>query len=292
MYAQEVKSFRRVHLLKMLVFSSTWMLGSLMFSITTIPLYIIGHRDQAAEVAHYLGNVMGQWMFRIIAPPPDVVGLENLPPDGEKGMVYVSNHQSMLDIAMFYYIGSQRKFSWVSKSSVFLVPGVGCLMKLAKYVALTRGNRNSVRKMFDDCTERIDAGWSVMIFPQGTRRRHKILDFKDGAFTLALETGATVVPFTLYLPEDIFFSSTERAKVTIHKPISPGDPKFKDLVTLRKHCFDTVIGALPYSKAMLEEQQAARAEAEEAEETKCENASEAEVTALIGDDDGGSKKTN
>ncbi|CAN0147834.1 unnamed protein product [Discosporangium mesarthrocarpum] len=200
---------------------------------------------------------MGMAMFRIIGPAPEVVGKENMPADGNKGMVFVSNHQSMLDISMFYYIGPERKFSWVSKSSVFLVPGVGLLMKLAKYVALTRGSRNSVRKMFDDCTERIGAGWSVMIFPQGTRRRHKILNFKDGAFTLAMETKATIVPFTLFIPEDMFFSSKERAKIIIHRPISPGDPMFKDVATLRKHCFETVIGALPYSKAMLEAQAAA-----------------------------------
>ncbi|CAM9445479.1 unnamed protein product, partial [Hapterophycus canaliculatus] len=184
---------------------------------------------------------MGQFMFRILSKPPIVIGLENLPPDGEKGMVYVSNHQTSVDIALFYYIGAERKFSWVSKSTVFLIPGVGLLMKIAKYVALTRGNRDSVKKMFDDCKERLAAGWSVMIFPQGTRRRLKVLDFKDGAFQLAIDSNSTVVPFTLDLPEDLFHGPRRRTKITVHKPIRPGDPEFKDVATLRKHCFDTVM---------------------------------------------------
>lgn len=48
------------------------------------------------------------------------------------------------------------------------------------------------------------------------------------------------VPFTLFLPEDLFFGSKERSKITVHKPIRPGDPEFKDVATLRQHCFATV----------------------------------------------------
>lgn len=196
MYLQELKSYggaSRVNLPKMLAFSLTWMNGSLLSSVLCIPDLLLGRRERAAEKVHYYGSLMGQFMFRILSKPPVVIGLENLPPDGEKGMVFVSNHQTSVDIALFYYIGAERRFSWVSKSTVFLIPGVGLLMKIARYVALTRGNRDSVKKMFDDCKERLAAGWSVMIFPQGTRRRLKVLDFKDGAFQLAIDSNSVVV---------------------------------------------------------------------------------------------------
>lgn len=49
------------------------------------------------------------------------------------------------------------------------------------------------------------------------------------------------VPFTLDLPEDLFHGPRKRTKITVHKPIRPGDPEFKDVATLRKHCFDTVM---------------------------------------------------
>lgn len=196
MYLQELKSYggaSRVSLPKMLAFSLTWMNGSLLSSLLVIPDLLLGQRERAARNVHYYGSIMGQLMFRILSKPPVVIGLENLPPDGEKGMVYVSNHQTSVDIALFYYIGAERRFSWVSKSTVFLIPGVGLLMKIARYVALTRGNRDSVKKMFDDCKQRLEAGWSVMIFPQGTRRRLKVLDFKDGAFQLAIDSNSVVV---------------------------------------------------------------------------------------------------
>lgn len=194
MYLQELKSYAgRVSFFKMLIFSLTWMTASFWSSVLCVPDLLLGRTDAAAERAHYYGSRMGQCMFRILSPPPIVEGLENLPPDGEKGMVYVANHQTSVDIAIMYYIGTDRKFSWVSKSSVFLIPGVGMLMKIARYVALTRGNPDSVKKMFEDCKERLAAGWSVMIFPQGTRRRLKMLDFKQGAFQLAIDSNSTVV---------------------------------------------------------------------------------------------------
>lgn len=194
MYLQEVKSYAgRVSFSKMLAFSLTWMYGSLFCSLLTVPDLLLGRRDRAAERVHCYGCIMGTFMFRIVSARPIVEGLENLPPDGENGMVYVSNHQSSLDIAIFNFIGARRKFSWVSKSTVFWMPGVGLLMKIARYVALKRGDKNSVIRMFEDCKHLLASGWSVMIFPQGTRRRLKILDFKDGAFQLAIDSNSTVV---------------------------------------------------------------------------------------------------
>eukprot|EP00903_Cladosiphon_okamuranus_P013681 g12741.t1 len=241
-----------------------WVLTSCYFLLFAMAMYLqeLKSYGGASRNVHYYGSLMGQFMFRILSKPPVVIGIENLPPDGDKGMVYVSNHQTSVDIALFYYIGAERRFSWVSKSTVFLIPGVGLLMKIARYVALTRGNRNSVKKMFDDCKQRLASGWSVMIFPQGTRRRLKVLDFKDGAFQLAIDSNSVVVPFTLDLPEDLFHGPKKRTKITVHKPIHPGDPEFKDVATLRKHCFDTVIGALPYAEGMLEEQKKQKEAAE------------------------------
>jgi 1-acyl-sn-glycerol-3-phosphate acyltransferase len=43
-----------------------------------------------------------------------------------------------------------------------------------------------------------------VIFPQGTRRRHKILDFKHGGVTLAQEANVPLVPVTIELPEDLY----------------------------------------------------------------------------------------
>ncbi|CAM9253825.1 unnamed protein product, partial [Heterosigma akashiwo] len=55
---------------------------------------------------------------------------------------------------------------------------------------------------------------SVMVFPQGTRARHAILPFKDGAFSLAAELGLCVVPITIDVPEDIWACRHRRCTLT------------------------------------------------------------------------------
>lgn len=77
--------------------------------------------------------------------------------------------------------------------------------------------------------------------PQGGRGSGKILwesrprDDLEASLTMLLQ-----VPFTLFLPEDLFFGPKERSRIIVHKPVRPGDPEFKDVATLRKHCFDTI----------------------------------------------------
>src|SRR5438128_1784131 len=53
-------------------------------------------------------------------------------------------------------------------------------------------------KSLQRAKERIAAGISVVVFPEGTRSRDgKLLRFKKGGFLLAAQTGAAIVPVTI-----------------------------------------------------------------------------------------------
>lgn len=110
--------------------------------------------------------------------------------------VLVANHRSMLDILVLY--GLFRPFKWVSKASMFQVPIVGWNMWINDYVAVRRGDPESVRKMMAHCRAHLARGMPVMIFPEGTRSRDGHLQaFKDGAFRLAHDAGCPVVPIAV-----------------------------------------------------------------------------------------------
>lgn len=267
MYLQEKKSMgkptwpvvRKMQMaFKAYVFSITWMVGSLIVSIPSIPLLLTGQRHRSRVFAHTMSGYLARFLHWLCYQPLTIEGKENLlPPDVP--VVYVANHSSTGDIAVFYHI--YRNFAWVSKASVFTVPGIGMLMWLSGYVSLSRGSKESGKRMLRDCRrDCLDKKFSVAIFPQGTRRRHKILDFKHGAFTLAIEAQVPIVPVTIELPEDAYwFGSKGRPRMIIHKPIQPSDPLFKDKEKLATFCFDTVINALSYGPAMLRAQNAAGA---------------------------------
>jgi 1-acyl-sn-glycerol-3-phosphate acyltransferase len=112
------------------------------------------------------------------------------------GAVLVANHESLGDILVLF--GLYRPFKWVSKASVFKVPFLGWNMALNRYVALIRGNKDSIAKMMTDCQRWIARAVPVLIFPEGTRSPDgAVRAFKDGAFRLAIATGVPVIPIVL-----------------------------------------------------------------------------------------------
>jgi len=123
-----------------------------------------------------------------------VEGRENL--DSSTASVFVSNHQSALDILVAYRLFTH--FKWVSKAEVFRVPVVGWNMYMNRYVKLHRGNSESVREMMDSCRMHLEEGSSVYFFPEGTRSTTgQMRPFKTGAFLLAKEMKVPITPVAI-----------------------------------------------------------------------------------------------
>jgi len=200
---------------------------------------------KAFSYSQWLGKVI----TRSIISEPLVIGKENLPADISTKVIYAANHQSMLDISLLYYI--DRPFCWVAKQAVFTIPGVGSLMKLARDIPVKRGQKRSVKAMFEECKQAIqERGDSLMFFPQGTRQRHAILPFKDGAFELAVELNVPIVPISIYLTEDIWENPKQQTTLTIHPAIYP---EGLTPVSLREAVYKSVVTCLPYFSKELEE---------------------------------------
>jgi len=110
--------------------------------------------------------------------------------------VMVANHMSLLDILVLFRLF--RHFKWVSKIENFRVPAIGWNMSMNRYIKLRRGDAESVGRMMSACKEALLSGSSIMMFPEGTRSADgRLKAFKNGAFTLALETCAPVLPIVL-----------------------------------------------------------------------------------------------
>lgn len=143
-----------------------------------------------------------------------------------KAHVLVANHTSLADVVMGFML--YRQFKWVSKASVFKVPVLGWNMRFCRYVPLTRRDPQSIAKMMETCRRWLRQGISVMIFPEGTRSLDgQVKSFKHGAFTLALETGAPVVPIAIHGGREIIakhkkgLSSRANVHVEVLEPVCP-----------------------------------------------------------------------
>ncbi|KAJ3680237.1 hypothetical protein LUZ60_016515 [Juncus effusus] len=199
--------------------------------ITAIPLFltmVIIHPfilsfDRYRRRLHY--SIASIWASLTIFPfyKFEIDGLQNLPPNTVPS-VYVSNHQSFLDI--YTLLTLNRCFKFISKRSIFVFPIIGWAMFLMGVIPLRRMDSRSQLDCLKRCMDLVRKGASVFFFPEGTRSKDgKLGAFKKGAFSVAAKTGVPVVPITLMgtgklMPtghEGIIHSGP--VKVIIHKPI-------------------------------------------------------------------------
>jgi 1-acyl-sn-glycerol-3-phosphate acyltransferase len=123
-----------------------------------------------------------------------VHGREKIDPN--ETYVMVANHLSLLDILVLFRLFVH--FKWVSKIENFRIPCVGWNMSLNRYIKLRRGNKASIMQMMRACRATLAEGNSIMMFPEGTRSPSGLMrGFKPGAFQLAVESKAAILPIVL-----------------------------------------------------------------------------------------------
>ena len=174
-----------------------------------------------------------------------VLHRERLP---KQPCVIIANHQSMADIIAV--LGLYYPFKFVSKASLFGVPVLGWLMKMAKYVSVERGRVKSMNEMMETCRAWLRAGMSVMIFPEGTRSADgEIKPFKEGAFRLALETGYPILPIAVAGSRDTIpknswvFGVQCQLRIEVLPPIEVKGLTIDDLDALRDRVRTTICSA-------------------------------------------------
>ncbi|CAL1358737.1 unnamed protein product [Linum trigynum] len=189
------------------------------------PLVLLA--DRYRRKAHHL--VASVWATITVNPFFKIKfeGVENLPPS-DTPAVYVSNHQSFLDIYTLLTLG--RSFKFISKTAIFLYPVIGWAMSMLGTIPLKRMDSRSQLECLKRCIDLVNKGASVFFFPEGTRSKDgKLGAFKKGAFSIAVKTGVPVVPMTLIGTGGIMPPGKEAilnmgsVKVIIHKPIQGND---------------------------------------------------------------------
>ncbi|WP_035236760.1 lysophospholipid acyltransferase family protein [Desulfobacter vibrioformis] len=124
-----------------------------------------------------------------------IVGREKL--DIRKNYVFVSNHQSQLDILVLYRL--LFPYRWVAKASVFRLPFIGWNMALNNGdIKLKRGDKDSIKAMMARCEALLRQNISIFFFPEGTRSKNGCIGkFKPGAFILAKNAGVDIQPIAI-----------------------------------------------------------------------------------------------
>jgi 1-acyl-sn-glycerol-3-phosphate acyltransferase len=163
--------------------------------------------------------------------------------------VVCANHSSYLDIILMYRILPHTKFLFIGKSELLKWPIINIFFKKVD-IAVDRNKRNSAMRSIEKAKEELGKGWSIIIFPEGgiPDNAPVLNKFKNGAFRMAIESGASILPITILDNWRLFstnplisgFSRPGKTRVIIHEPISTHHLDKKDLVDLREETFNTI----------------------------------------------------
>lgn len=125
----------------------------------------------------------------------NVTGLEHIE-DG-RSYVFISNHRSYLDTAtLFFFAG--KKMGLVAKRELLKVPVLGQGMNFVNIIAIDRSNPERALQSMEKAREVMRQGYSFGVFAEGTRGMPgELLPFKKGAFHLAMQTDAAIIPVAI-----------------------------------------------------------------------------------------------
>ena len=171
-----------------------------------------------------LGRVWARWILATFRVRVDVAGLENVPTHAP--IILMSNHQSLADIAAIVStLPDSVKWRFVAKKELVRVPIFGQALVASGHIIIDRGNRERAVASLHRAAERIRAGISVIVFPEGARSPDGHLRrFKSGPFHLAVEAQVPIVPITVsgsqhITPKGSLRVHAGRVKIVYGKPI-------------------------------------------------------------------------
>ncbi|QWT19447.1 1-acyl-sn-glycerol-3-phosphate acyltransferase [Bacillus sp. NP157] len=137
--------------------------------------------------SNILLKVFGFHVHRKGTPLPDAV-------------LFVANHTSWLDIVLLH---SQRAACFVAKAEIARWPLVGWMAAQGGTIFHRRGNNHSLASVMAVMVERLRAGRSVAVFPEGGTGHNGVLRvFHARIFQAALDAEVPVQPVALRFARD------------------------------------------------------------------------------------------
>lgn len=207
-------------------------LGWVAVMIVYIPTFLFDKRRiwsgrTLRKVAHAAAATSPVWRFSIHGSVPKISGKT----------VCISNHCSHTDVFLICHLPWEMK--WLAKRSLLHIPFIGWSMRLVKDVPIDRASPAAAKAALDKCARWLEQDVPVMIFPEGTRSKTgQIQPFKDGAFRLAIDTGADLLPMAVAgtdeaLPKHDWRPSKARGIVTVGTAISTKGMTYADVPRLK-----------------------------------------------------------
>lgn len=181
--------------------------GSFIFSlIGTIPKMLkVNNMDKnircdedKAKRDNFVFDFVKNWSKKrldIAGANVNLHGVENIPKN--EAVLFISNHQSNFDIALFLGCIDFKK-GFVAKLELGKIPILNKWMEKIDCIFMDRSSVRKSAHAIATATKQLKEGRSMVIFPEGTRSKTGHLgEFKSGSFKLATKSKVKIIPVTI-----------------------------------------------------------------------------------------------
>ena len=200
-------------------------------------------RQAIAEVCHIWSDKVAKHFKTNIK----VINPENLPEEGP--CVYVSNHQCYADILVLLNV-IKHQTGFIAKEELASIPVFSKWILRIGSLFILRGDARESLKTISEGVDMIKDGYSLVIFPEGTRSRGgQMGEFKPGSLKLATKAKTVVVPLTINGSYKMYEEPGQITKnvtieITVHKPVDTSQMDRKELAGLSEVLEETIKNAL------------------------------------------------
>jgi 1-acyl-sn-glycerol-3-phosphate acyltransferase len=183
--------------------------AGLIFSLSLLivtPCYLLvflfAPKHKAPHIAHrfisrrWAGSLLPLFFIRIKIKNGELI-------DKNKTYVFIGNHRSQLDIPA-YAVACRNTIRFLAKEELTKIPLMGYIIRKL-YISVNRKSKEDRQRSLNAMLESLRDGISVFICPEGTRNKtsEPLLDFRDGAFRLAIESQLPLAVLTIKNSENI-----------------------------------------------------------------------------------------
>jgi len=144
---------------------------------------------------YYLHHIFTPIFLTLVGIRLKVEGRERIDP--KKSYVIVGNHRSSLDFIVNGH-AFPGVFRFLAKQELLKIPVFGLIVRKMCLV-VDRSSAMSRARSVVALKQQLAEGWSIFIYPEGSRNdtEQPLAPFFDGAFRIAIQTGAPVAVQTI-----------------------------------------------------------------------------------------------
>ena len=163
-------------LLLTIIFYAALASWTILMGVLSLPFLCLPSKSIALPAKIWIKGILICLKY-ICGVTHEMRGLTNL---SDEPVIIVSKHQSAFEtFALYYYL--QKSF-FIHKKQLFYIPIFGQYLMKHNMVSIDRsGQASTMRKMITDVKKKLDSGSTIIIFPEGTRKKPGAkADYKTG----------------------------------------------------------------------------------------------------------------